>query len=265
MMKQPFSKMFTRKNDTRPFEDASAVEAFCRSSDCSLFCFGSHSKKRPHNLVLGRMFDYQLLDMFEFGVDGKSFQPMESFSRGRGADAIVRIGSKPLITFQGAQWQEESDYVDMKNFFVDFFRGQHDMPKINLAGIDRLINITVDSDGVIYIRQFSIKLKKSGTRIPKVALTEVGPRLDLNFRRRKSAPNELRKLSYKIPMEAKQRKKKNVSAGTLGVTEGRVHMHSQNLNKIRPKKTQAKALGQRKRKGKSYNDAEDGRPKRSRR
>lgn len=43
---------------------------------CSLFCFGNHQKKRPNNLIFGRMFDWQLLDMVEFGV--VDYEPMQS-------------------------------------------------------------------------------------------------------------------------------------------------------------------------------------------
>jgi hypothetical protein len=41
----------------------------------SLFCFGNHQKKRPNNLIFGRLFDWQLLDMVEFGV--VDYEPME--------------------------------------------------------------------------------------------------------------------------------------------------------------------------------------------
>ena len=65
----PHSKMLSRKrDDMRPFEDASAVEAVARKEDCSLFGVASHSKKRPHSLTLGRLHDGHLLDMYEFGV-----------------------------------------------------------------------------------------------------------------------------------------------------------------------------------------------------
>lgn len=38
-------------------------------------CLGNHNKKRPHNLIMGRMYDYQLLDMIELGLENfKSLQ-----------------------------------------------------------------------------------------------------------------------------------------------------------------------------------------------
>ena len=60
--------MYKKKNIVRPFEDVSTIEFFSQKSDASLFAFGSHNKKRPDNLVIGRMFSYQLLDMVELGI-----------------------------------------------------------------------------------------------------------------------------------------------------------------------------------------------------
>ena len=64
--------MYKKKNIVRPFEDVSKIEFFSQKCDASLFAFGSHNKKRPDNLVIGRMFDHQLLDMVEFGVSNYS-------------------------------------------------------------------------------------------------------------------------------------------------------------------------------------------------
>jgi len=49
--KAPQSKLLSKRNLTRPFEDATSVEFLSKVNDASLFCYGSHSKKRPHNLV----------------------------------------------------------------------------------------------------------------------------------------------------------------------------------------------------------------------
>ncbi len=61
---------FSRKNEVRPFEPGgeTGLQFFCERSDCSLFCLGQHSKKRPHNIVLGRLFNAQVLDMLELGI-----------------------------------------------------------------------------------------------------------------------------------------------------------------------------------------------------
>ena len=73
----------TKKNEIRPFEDINSLEFLSQKNDCSLFMVGSHSKKRPHNLIMGRMFNYQLLDMIELGVlDYKSIESFKSMKVG---------------------------------------------------------------------------------------------------------------------------------------------------------------------------------------
>jgi ribosome production factor 2 len=61
--KQPLSKMLTKRNLTRPFEDATSVEFLSKVNDASLFTYGSHSKKRPHNLVSVRRISVILFDL----------------------------------------------------------------------------------------------------------------------------------------------------------------------------------------------------------
>ena len=45
----------------RPFEAGGegALEHFSRKTDVAMFVLGSSSKKRPHNLVLGRFYDHR--------------------------------------------------------------------------------------------------------------------------------------------------------------------------------------------------------------
>ena len=69
--------MLSKKNDIRPFESINSLEFLSQKNDCSLFMVGSHSKKRPNNIVMGRLFNYQLLDMVEFGV--LDYQSMDTF------------------------------------------------------------------------------------------------------------------------------------------------------------------------------------------
>ena len=63
----------------------------CRSFywRAGLFVIDSHSKKRPHNLIFGRMFDHRLYDMLELGVE--SVRSIKSFGK---AGVSVQAGNK---------------------------------------------------------------------------------------------------------------------------------------------------------------------------
>ena len=63
-------------------------------SQCGLFAIGSHSKKRPHNLTLGRIHDGHLYDAIELGVD--RYKSMNSFAN---AGTGAQLGSKVRHTW----------------------------------------------------------------------------------------------------------------------------------------------------------------------
>ena len=92
------SVKYTRKNDdVRPFEAGgdTNLEHFAQKTDSSLFVLGNHSKKRPHNIVLGRFFDHRLHDVLEFGVE--RFRGIKEFAK---AATAVQIGNKVLHILQ---------------------------------------------------------------------------------------------------------------------------------------------------------------------
>lgn len=97
-------------------------------------------------------------------------------------------------------------------------------------------------------------MKKSGSKIPRIELSEIGPRMDMTVRRTKFASDDLFKHATKQPKELKIKKKKNISQDNLGSTLGRIHLGAQNINSIQTrkmkglKKTMAERKEQRKRK-----------------
>lgn len=239
-LKKPDSKMFTKRNMTRPFEDQSSVEFLCKANDSSLFAYGSHTKKRPHNLILGRTFDFQILDMLEMGIEPGSFKPMSSFEGTR--KAIVRVGSKPMFVFQGSQFETNDDFGKFKSMILDYFRGEI-LDKINLAGVDRLIVCSAHKDK-IYFRHYGVLLKNSGTKYPRVELELAGPSMDLKIRRVRSAPSDLQRLAMHKPRGQKSSKRKNMEKGQFGDKMARVHLGRQDFSEI----SLAKLKGLKKRK-----------------
>lgn len=52
LLAKPYCKPLNRKNDIIPFEDVNSIEFLSSKNACGLFVFGSHTKKRPDNLVV---------------------------------------------------------------------------------------------------------------------------------------------------------------------------------------------------------------------
>ncbi|NXB54778.1 RPF2 factor, partial [Leucopsar rothschildi] len=226
-VKKPFAVLYKRKNITRPFEDQTSLEFFSKKSDCSLFLFGSHNKKRPNNLIIGRMFDYHVLDMIELGVE--KFVSLKDIKNSKCPE-----GTKPLLIFAGDMFDVNEEYRRLKSLFIDFFRGPT-VPSIRLAGLEYVLHFTA-VDGKIYMRSYKVLLKKSGCKIPRIELEEMGPSLDLVMRRTHLASDDLYKLSLKQPKGLKPKKKKNISHDVFGTTYGRIHMQKQDLSKLQTRK-----------------------------
>lgn len=227
-MKKPHCKSLQRKNMTRPFEDQTSVEFLSSRNDTSLFVYGAHSKKRPHNLVLGRLFDFQLLDMIELGVKASTFKTYSAFSH---RTTVIRQDSKPAMVFQGDGFDSDADLKTLQSVLLDFFRGEV-LEKVNLAALDRVIVVTALENKEVLFRQYSVILKKSGTKFPRIELQEVGPHMDWKIRRVKPASEELMNQSLKVPKAATKQQAKNISTNAMGDRMGRVHLQRQDLSKL---------------------------------
>jgi len=232
-LKKPLSVTFNKKNDIKPFEDPTSLEFFARKLDAALFVFGSHNKKRPNNMVFGRMHDYNILDMIEFGLD--AFTPMEEFKVGK-----VAMGSKPCLLFSGEPFADtaNTEMQRVKSLLIDFFRGA-EVKNVRLAGIEHVLQFTA-LDKQIFIRSYKISLKKSGGRIPRVELAEIGPSLDLSLRRTHLASEDLMRSACKQVSNVRGKKKvKNVEQDAFGSKLGRVHIVPQQISTIQTRKVRA--------------------------
>jgi len=232
-LKKPDAVNFSKKNQIHPFEDESSLEFFSQKNDASLIVVGTHSKKRPHNLVFARMFEHQVMDMMELGIESAT-------AMGKIKGAKCAVGMKPLMVFNGELFDTHDNYKNLKNLFTDFFHGQN-IDAINLTGLEHVITLTAaplegKNAGMIYLRVYTIQLKKSGAKTPRIELEEMGPSLDFKLRRVQLPKPEIWKLATKVPKELKPKKVKNVEKDELGEVYGRIHVGNQNLEKIQTRK-----------------------------
>jgi len=234
-IKAPNAKLLSKNNVIVPFEDTSSIEFLMTKNDSSLFALASHNKKRPNNLIIGRTFDRQVLDMVELGLS--KYKSLHEYS---GAPK-KRIGSKPMMLFQGDAWHLDSNMVKLQNLLIDFYRGEP-IKKLALSGgLDHLINFTVGLDGIIYMRTYYCKMKKNpnGGKTPVPFLTPSGPDMDFKVRRTQYASPELWKVAMKQPQQNKPKKTKNQSTNLFGETIGRLHLPRQNLDQVQGRRAKA--------------------------
>jgi len=257
-VKKPNSVYFSRKNELRPFEAVNEIEGMCKKYDSSLFAFGSHNKKRPHNLVIGRTFDTHVLDMVEIGI--QNFKGLNDFKNQK-----ITTGCKPCLIFMGDPFQSpSSEYYRIKNLLVDFFHGE-EVTNIRLEGIEHVISFLALENKIV-MKSYRIILKKSGEKVPFVELDEIGPSAELIIRRTKLASDDLFKTSCRQPRELKVKKVKNITKDPFGSKLGRIHMPKQNLNSLPTrnmkglKKTVAEKKLQRAEKTKKADDLEANNP-----
>ncbi|KAK7076414.1 rRNA-binding ribosome biosynthesis protein rpf2 [Halocaridina rubra] len=229
-LKTPNGQLLTRKSPYLPFEDILPVERLLQKHDSSLFAVATHSKKRPDNLILGRMFDRHILDMVELGIT--NFKSLKDFK-----NAKVSSGTKPCMVFCGSDFEDVTEFQKLKNYLIDFFRGV-EATDVRLQGFEHALLFTV-IQGNVLIRSYRILLKKSGTKVPRVELEEIGPSMTLVLRRTRFASDDLMKRACKQPKQLKTKKVKNKSKDVFGTKFGRVHMTKQDISKLQTRKVKA--------------------------
>ena len=197
--KQQSSIKFTKKNPIHPFEDATSLEFFSEKNDASLFLFSSCTKKRPQCLTFIRTFNYKILDMIELHLDPDTFRSMDQFKV-----AKPTVGTKPMIVFSGTAFDSPvtTKYTQLKSVFVDFFRGE-ETETIDVLTLQFIISVTVGEEGEgeqgpkVHVRFYMVKTMKSGQKVPRAEVEEMGPRMDFRIGRVKEADEDMMKQAMK--------------------------------------------------------------------
>ncbi|KAL5741000.1 hypothetical protein ACOSQ2_030180 [Xanthoceras sorbifolium] len=227
LLKKGSAIRYTRKNENiRPFESGgeTSLEFFSLKTDCSIFIYGSTSKKRPDNLVIGRTYDHHIYDLVEVGVE--NFKPISSFTYDK--KLSPQVGSKPFICFIGEGFENVEELKHLKEVLIDLLKGEV-IENLNLAGVDRAYVCTAISSNKVFFTHCALRLKKSGSVVPRMELVEIGPSMDFVIRRHR-LPNEgLRKEAMKMAKDHPKKKVKNVSQDVIQGKIGKIYVPDQKV------------------------------------
>ncbi|KAI0852790.1 Brix-domain-containing protein [Daldinia vernicosa] len=238
-LRQPLAKKFTKKNAIHPFEDPASLEFFSEKNDTSLLVFGSSSKKRPHTLTLARTFASKILDMLEFHLDPESYRRISQF-KGR----KFAVGLRPMMLFSGTAFESPvaNEYTMAKSMLIDLFKGDATSDKIDVEGLQYIVSVSAEEpvgDAVkpaIHLRIYLISTKRSGQRLPRVEVEEMGPRMDLRVGRMREPEEAILKEAMKTVKVGEEKTKKNVSTDSIGDKIGRIHLGKQDLSELQTRK-----------------------------
>lgn len=177
--------------------------------------------------------------MLELNLDPDSLRLLSQFKNKKCA-----VGLKPMLLFSGTPFESPipNEYTMAKSFFTDFFKGEP-AEKVDVEGLQYLVSIaardTVDGEEAkpkIHLRVYLIKTKKSGQKLPRVEVEEMGPRMDFRVGRMKDAEEAMLKEAMRKARTTLERPKKNISTDIVGDKVGRIHLGKQDLGELQTRK-----------------------------
>ncbi|KLJ13493.1 valyl-tRNA synthetase [Blastomyces silverae] len=261
---KPHSVLFRKKNENiHPFESVEGIEFLAGKNECGIVVFGSSNKKRPNCVTIVRIYNSKVLDMCEMmllGSQGDQGNEMEKEEMKK-MKLNIGVGMKPMMLFAGSAWEDATSpvYGMLKSMFLDIFKGE-ETDKIDVEGLQYLLSVTAEepvegTQPVIHLRWYKIRTKKSGQKLPRVELDEVGPKFDFRIGRVREADPDVMKEAMKQGKRPNEeaRTKKNIGMDAIGDKIGRVHLGRQDLAGLQTRKMK----GLKRRAGVDDNDAVD--------
>jgi ribosome production factor 2 len=156
----------------------------------------------------------------------------------------IGIGLRPMILFAGSPWEDTTSQTHalLKSIFLDLFKGE-ETDRVDVEGLQYLMMLAAEEpiDGVaavIHLRWYKIRTKRSGQKLPRVELDEIGPKFDFKVGRIRQADPNLMKEAMKQGTRPSDRPKtrKNIGMDSMGDKVGRVHLGKQDLTGLQTRK-----------------------------
>lgn len=139
-------------------------------------------------MVIGRIFNKKLLDMVDFEVTN-----FEEIDQGRSWNKIL-VNNYPVMAFQGAGFEFDNENKRIRNLLHDLFCRGTELKEGDLLGLTRLfISVTLENNLLslrFYISQITSSIMEKNSWTSEPILEEIGPRVDMQIRRKEVAADD---------------------------------------------------------------------------
>jgi len=176
--------------------------------------------------------------MLELYINPVTFRTLQQFKNKKPA-----VGLKPLISFHGTVFEDpnQTKWTLAKSLLLDLFRGQ-EASEVDVEGLQYVISISAaepeegQPQPELHIRSYLIKTLRSGQKLPRVEVEEMGPRIDAALGREQFPDADMMKEAMKKPKGLEPRTKKNIDMDIMGDKMGKIHMGKQDFNQLQTRK-----------------------------
>jgi ribosome production factor 2 len=96
---------------------------------------------------------------------------------------------------------------------------------------------------VLRLRVYLIRTKRSGQRLPRVEVEEMGPRMDFRMGRVRQPDEAMLKEAMKKSKVGVEKTKKNIEVSAMGDKLGRIHLGKQDLKELQTRKMKGLKVG----------------------
>ena len=191
-------------------------------------------------MTIIRIFDGRLLDMIELLLLPAPEESTENRLQ-------IGVEMKPMILFAGSMWDDSSTsepgqiFTTLKSLFLDIFSGE-EIRTIDVEGLQYMLMIAAGEpesgqNPVIHLRWYNVRTRKSGQKVPRVELDEVGPKFDFRVGRfREAEANVMKEALKRAKRSDEARTMKNIETDLVGDKIGRVHLGRQDLGMLQTRK-----------------------------
>lgn len=189
--------------------------------------------------------------MLELNLDGESFRRISQFKTKKFA-----VGLRPMLVFAGTAFESPvtNEFTLAKSMLADFFRGDSasaGADKIDVEGLQYVVVVSADDERggghgapsddpgsapVLRLRVYLIRTKRSGQRLPRVEVEEMGPRMDFRVGRVRQPDESMLKEAMRKSKVGVEKTKKNIEVSAMGDKLGRIHLGKQDLKELQTRK-----------------------------
>ena len=184
----------------------------------------SSNKKRPHNLVFGRVYNDQILDYFEANIlsfEGDIRQSMK----------YLDLGTLPTLICLGDVFETNPEMGRIRNYFTDLFspfRNETIFMNVDF-GMQLVVTLIGFEDKTLLFTFARFDPNSS-------SMVDLGVKLTVKIDRTKLAEDDKFKEACKQMKLEVKKNKKTVEVDALGETQGRVFVRQQDLKTLKLRK-----------------------------